>query len=213
MLLTVPFTRTSGGACGSTAMYFAASFAVMFCRHTVAHEKKKRRSDSGGKFSGAESSSVVPTRAGSAPPSARIISHARYASLNPPKSAMFSPWVSSPSTARQAHSLVATRFVMENGPLFRSSHASSCWWTTVAAACSTMTRDRFVNSAASSGAHQSFMFPSASYFLPWSSNPCVISWPMTAPMPPKLIAGSTVASKNGGCKMAAGKTISLSIGW
>ena len=37
MFETVTFTRTSGGACGSVAMCFVASCAVMDCRHTVAH--------------------------------------------------------------------------------------------------------------------------------------------------------------------------------
>mmetsp|Transcript_5100 Transcript_5100/g.20514 ORF Transcript_5100/g.20514 Transcript_5100/m.20514 type:complete len:233 (+) Transcript_5100:113-811(+) len=207
MLDTVPFTRTSHGACGSTAMYFAASFAVMFWRHTVAHEKKKRFSGSGGKFSGAPFGS----------PSARDMRHARYARRSPPRSAMFSPCVSSPFTTRHWHAFEATALipglVSENGPRSFSSHASSCVCTTVRPAWSTITFARFTKSAASLVDHQSFMFPSLSNLRPWSSKPCVISWPMTAPMPPKLIAGSAFGSKNGGCKIAAGNTISFSIGW
>mmetsp|Transcript_4441 Transcript_4441/g.16446 ORF Transcript_4441/g.16446 Transcript_4441/m.16446 type:complete len:211 (-) Transcript_4441:1443-2075(-) len=210
MLDTVPLTRTSLGACGSTVMYFAASFAVMFCLHTVAQEKKNLFADSSGKLEGA----VLFLSAPGAP---RDISHARYANRSPPKSAMFSPCVSSPFTTRHAHSLVTTdespNLVNENGPFFRSSHASSCVCTVVALAWSTITLARVTKFSLSSLAHQSFMFPSASNFLPWSSKPCVISCPITAPIPPKLIAESTVASKNGGCRIAAGNTISLSCGW
>ena len=41
-----------------------------------------------------------------------------------------------------------------------------------------------------SGVHQSFRLPCASNCRPWSSKPCVSSWPMTAPAPPKLTAAS-----------------------
>ena len=40
------------------------------------------------------------------------------------------------------------------------------------------------NSARSSGSHQSVRLPSPSYLLPWSSKPCPISCPITAPIPP-----------------------------
>jgi hypothetical protein len=50
------------------------------------------------------------------------------------------------------------------------------------------------------GLHQSRRLPAASNWLPSSSKPCVISWPMVAPpVPPKLTAGWNVAPKNGGC--------------
>ena len=62
------------------------------------------------------------------------------------------------------------------------------------------------------GVHQSVRLPAASYCRPRSSKPCVISWPITTPMPPKLDASSAFASKNGGCRMPAGNTISLRSG-
>ena len=34
------------------------------------------------------------------------------------------------------------------------------------------------------GVHQSLRLPRTSYWRPWSSKPCVISWPITVPMPP-----------------------------
>ncbi len=40
------------------------------------------------------------------------------------------------------------------------------------------------NCLASSGVHQSVRTPSPSLLRPWSSNPCVISCPITAPIPP-----------------------------
>ena len=61
----------------------------------------------------------------------------------------------------------------------------------------------------SSGVHQFSRLPSASNLLPWSSKPCVYSWPITTPIPPKFTASSIVRSKNGGWRMPAGKTISL----
>lgn len=42
--------------------------------------------------------------------------------------------------------------------------------------------------------------------LPWSSNPWVISCPITIPIPPKFRAWSCFSLKNGGCKMPAGNT-------
>lgn len=40
----------------------------------------------------------------------------------------------------------------------------------------------------------------------------VISWPMTAPIDPKLTASSAFLSKKGCCNIAAGNTISLRLG-
>ena len=58
---------------------------------------------------------------------------------------------------------------------------------------------------------------SASHDVRWKTTPMsskwwVISWPITMPMPPKLVASSALAEKKGGCRMPAGKTISLSWG-
>ncbi len=52
--------------------------------------------------------------------------------------------------------------------------------------------------------------PWRSNFRPWSSKPWVSSWPMTAPMPPKFTASSIALSKNGGCRMPAGKLMLFS---
>jgi hypothetical protein len=41
----------------------------------------------------------------------------------------------------------------------------------------------------------------------------VISWPITPPIAPWLMASSSVKSKNGGCRMTAGKTIWLAVDW
>lgn len=116
MLDTVPLTLTSGGAWGSTAMYLAASLAVMFCLHIVAQLKKNRFAESFGKLSGAA--------APSAPFVLTYSPHALYASLRPPRSAMFSPCVSSPLTLRHVQSLATTDLMpnldSENGPAFRS---------------------------------------------------------------------------------------------
>ncbi len=43
---------------------------------------------------------------------------------------------------------------------------------------------RSSNAARSASVHQSVSRPSPSYFEPWSSKPCPISWPMTAPIAP-----------------------------
>ena len=59
-------------------MYFAESAAVMFCLHTVAHEKKNLRSGSTGKFSGAFAPLVALVVAA-------YFVHARYARRKPPK--------------------------------------------------------------------------------------------------------------------------------
>ena len=68
---------------------------------------------------------------------------------------------------------------------------------------------RSSNAFRSSGVHQFARLPSASNLLPWSSKPCVYSWPITTPIPPKFTASSIARSKNGGCRMPAGNTISL----
>src|SRR6185312_15555306 len=55
------------------------------------------------------------------------------------------------------------------------------------------------------GVNQLRWLPAGSYCDPWSSKPCVISWPITTPIPPKFTGASTEASKNGGCRIPAGK--------
>jgi hypothetical protein len=50
--------------------------------------------------------------------------------------------------------------------------------------CAPSTSARALKAAASAGVHQSRRTPSASVVRPWSSNWCVISWPMTAPAAP-----------------------------
>ena len=69
-----------------------------------------------------------------------------------------------------------------------------------------------VKASRSSSVHQEFRFPSPSYFDPWSSKPWPISWPITAPMAPKLPAMSAAGSKNGGRRIAAGKVMSFFTG-
>ncbi len=50
--------------------------------------------------------------------------------------------------------------------------------------CATRRLVATLNLAASSGVHQLLSAPLASYCAPWSSKPWLISWPITAPMPP-----------------------------
>ena len=174
MFETVTFTRISGGACGSVAMCFAASFAVMDCRHTVAHEKKNRCLGSAGKLAGAASGLAfgavsAPFVGGRVRASARFV-HARYARRSPPRSAMFSPWVNSPFTERHRHRADVTDRIpgatSEKGPETRDTHPSSCVCTVTSSACLIITAARETKSALSSGAHQSFMFPDASNLRP-----------------------------------------------
>ena len=63
------------------------------------------------------------------------------------------------------------------------------------------------NFVASSGCHQFSRLPSASNCAPWSSKPCVSSWPITMPMPPMFAAMPRSAPKNGGCRMPAGSAV------
>ena len=96
-----------------------------------------------------------------------------------------------------------------NSPLTRWSGASAgesaLYWAT--------SREvRSVNAARSSSVHQSSSRPAPSYREPWSSKPWPISWPITAPIAPRFAAIEASGSKNGGCRMAAGKTIAFSSG-
>ena len=75
---------------------------------------------------------------------------------------MFSPIVSAPLTLWS--------------PSSPSGVSASYWAMRLAVRCS--------NAVRSSSVYQSRSDPSPSKRLPWSSNPCPISWPMTAPMPP-----------------------------
>ena len=50
--------------------------------------------------------------------------------------------------------------------------------------CATSLSERSLNAALSASVHHSLRLPFSSYSDPWSSKPCPISWPMTAPMPP-----------------------------
>src|ERR1035437_8475888 len=93
-------------------------------------------------------------------PEPSALSIAAYATVRPPKSPMFSPSVSFPFTCVDVSSTV---------------YESNCF--TTLSACT-------VYFAASSFAHQSLRLPSLSNWRPWSSKPCVISCPITAPIAP-----------------------------
>src|SRR5690625_3963366 len=131
---------------------------------------------------------VKPSSTGASEPSAeRVARYALTAMDSPPRSPMFSPMVRAPLTRWESS----------------RSRGDSCenWVIRVAARASKASR--------SAAVHQEDRLPSPSYFEPWSSKPCPISWPITAPIPPKFTASSASASKKGGSRMAAGKTISL----
>ena len=57
----------------------------------------------------------------------------------------------------------------------------------------------------SASVHQLRKRPSASNSAPWSSKLWLISWPITAPVLPKLSAAGPFGSNSGGCRMPAGK--------
>src|SRR5690606_21248145 len=101
------------------------------------------------------------------------ICKASYATATPPKSPIFSPLVNLPLTKEP----------------FTGSYSSYC-----AASCDTFA-SKFLRSAS---VHQFFRFPSPSNLEPPSSKPCEISCPITAPIPPKLTAGSALKLKKGG---------------
>src|SRR5215813_6805589 len=114
-------------------------------------------------------------------------SRAAYAFCRPPRSAPFSITVICPLT---------------NSP----------GATSIAEYCAARVLFSARNRCRSSSVHQSRRFPAPSNCDPPRSNPWVISWPMIWPMPPRLDAASASWSKNGGCRMLAGKNIVFSGG-
>src|SRR6185437_5163930 len=136
-------------------------------------------------WSGVKPSIFLPLCAGLS--LASTFCSARYAIRRPPLSAVFSPSVSLPF-----------RCCPGTGSKLSYSFTSQAV--------------RLSNAALSCGVHQFFKLPCASNLLPWSSKPWVISWPITTPIAPKFTAASFVASKNGGCRIPAGKLMSLLLG-
>ena len=106
----------------------------------------------------------------SLPWSARYRLYATTAIPKPPRSPIFSPRVNLPFTPLESVSASTAGTLPSN--------------------CVTSFPVSSSKAVRSLSDHQELRLPSPSYWLPWSSNPWPISWPITAPIAPKLVAAS-----------------------